>query len=199
MNVELRDEARDDLVRKFYPMQTREGPHFNPIPVLNRALHSLEENTSGQHSQRFLKWTLTLPVLTFILMTNGYAVVFSRFHGYQSSSTLFGVPVVSIGDSPRGIIALGGDARGFVAIGGCSNGVVAIGGFSIGIVAIGGGAIGLFSFGGLSIGLICAIGGGAFGLYSFGGGAVGGHAYGGVAGGYYTAMGHEREFLLFHQ
>lgn len=47
--------------------------------------------------------------------------------------------------------------------------------------------------------LICAIGGGAFGLYSFCGGAVGGHAYGGVAGGYYTAMGHEREFLLFHE
>jgi hypothetical protein len=180
-------------------MQTREGAHFDPFPILNRTLHSLEEKSSPQNSQRYLKWTLTLPMLALILMTNSYGVFYHRFHGYQSSSTLFGVPVVSIGNSPRGLIAFGGDARGFVAVGGCSIGVIAIGGFSIGIVAIGGGAIGLFSFGGLSIGLICAIGGGAFGLYSFGGGAFGGHAYGGVAGGYYTAMGHEREFLMFHE
>lgn len=180
-------------------MQTREGVLFDPIPIFNRSLRWLEENTSLQNSQRSLKWTMTLPILAFILITNGYALVFSRFHGYQSTSTLFGVPVISVGDSPRGIIALGGDARGFLAIGGGSIGVIAFGGFAIGIVAVGGGAFGLFSFGGLSIGLICAIGGGAFGMYSFGGGAIGGHAYGGLAGGYYTAMGHEREFLLFHE
>jgi hypothetical protein len=180
-------------------MQTREGPHFDPIPILNRTLHSLHDMLSPKNSQRFLKWTMTLPMLALILMTNGYAVVFSRFHGFQSSSTLFGVPVISVGDSPRGIIALGGDARGFLAIGGGSIGAIAIGGFAIGIVAVGGGAIGLFSFGGLSIGLICAIGGGAFGMYSLGGGAIGGHAYGGVAGGFYTAKGDEREFLLFDE
>jgi hypothetical protein len=180
-------------------MKTREGPHFNPIPSLNGALRSLHEISSPQNSHRFLKWTLTLPMIALILMTNGYAAVFSRFHGYQSSSTLLGIPFISIGDSPRGVIALGGDARGFLAIGGGSIGVVSVGGFSIGIVAIGGGAIGLFSFGGLSIGLIFALGGGAFGLYAFGGGAIGGHAYGGVVGGYYTAEGNEREFLLFNE
>ena len=185
--------------RKIYAMQKREGPHHDPIPILNRTLHSLHDMLSPKNSQRFLKWTMTLPVLALILMTNGYAFVFSRVHGYQSSSTLFGVPVISVGDSPRGVIALGGDARGFLAIGGSSMGVVAIGGLSVGIIAIGGGAFGLISIGGLSVGLICALGGAACGLYAFGGGAMGGHAYGGGAGGVYTAMGNEKEFLLFHE
>lgn len=117
---------------------------------------------------------------------------------YQSSTRIFGLPLISIAFGPsaderigraRGIIALGDRARGWVAIGGVSLGIFSIGGVAGGVFAVGGVAIGLFSLAGAAVGLLVAIGGGAFGGIATGGLAVGFVAQGGLAIGYYARGG----------
>ena len=117
---------------------------------------------------------------------------------YQSSTRLFGLPIVAwaYGPVPGEKI---GHAKGIFAFGDRATGIVAVGGLARGVVAIGGMAVGLITFGGLSIGLIAAMGGLAIGGLSYGGLSIGGVgsggfvlaviAVGGMAVGYWAAGG----------
>jgi hypothetical protein len=125
---------------------------------------------------------------------------------YQSSTRMFGLPLVSIatgptpgepvghargvfafGDKATGLVAIGGKAVGLVAVGGMAFGGVAVGGMSLGLIgAIGGMAVGALSWGGLSVGLL-ASGGLAVGFFASGGLAIGVYAMGGAAIGQHIA------------
>ncbi len=100
---------------------------------------------------------------------------------YQSTATLFGVPLVhiatgetidgryrrgvatgwfAIGDIAFGIvIACGGVAVGGVGFGGLALGVLPIGGVALGILAFGGVALGVIAIGGLAVAWHAAVGG----------------------------------------
>jgi hypothetical protein len=114
---------------------------------------------------------------------------------YQSSTRLFGLPLVSIALGPdargragraRGYIAIGDHATGVFALGGFARGVVALGGVSLGGVTFGGVSLGTFAaFGGLSVAWLgSAVGGFALGLVANGGFAAGAIAQGGFAAGW---------------
>lgn len=128
---------------------------------------------------------------------------------YESSTRIFGWPLLSIatgpvgeetkghasgvfayGDYASGVFALGGVARGVFAVGGVAIGVVAIGGISLGLLmslaglaaggmVTGGVAVGVWVQGGVAIGII-ADGGVALGWFARGGVAIGQHVMGGT-------------------
>jgi uncharacterized integral membrane protein len=126
-------------------------------------------------------WIIAALVLGSLLgLTNRSTSVSGRVKSassgirYESTSKLFGLPIVSIASGPypernedRGL------AIGIIAIGDISLGVLSFGGIACGVISAGGASFGLVSFGGLSIGII-AIGGAAIGLLA----AVGGLAIG---------------------
>ncbi len=103
---------------------------------------------------------------------------------YKSRRTVFGLPLVHIKLSQRGLCV----AKGIIAIGNVSVGLLSIGCFSLGLVSAGALALGLAAAGGISAGLL-ALGGCALGYFAVGGSAVGVYALGGAAAGASVAMG----------
>ena len=110
---------------------------------------------------------------------------------YQSSTRIFGLPLVHIaqGVNPqtgrlrvaKGIIAVGNVAFGLLAVGGLAFGGLTLGGVTLGLVAIGGLALGGISLGGLALGVFLALGGAAIaGQYAIGGLAIAPHTISGV-------------------
>jgi hypothetical protein len=116
---------------------------------------------------------------------------------YESPTRIAGLPLLAMGEHPRGIIAFGNFPVGVIAIGGASVGLIAIGGVAIGGLALSGLSLGIFAIGGGAVGW-WAFGGGAAGYYATGGGAAGAYAYSGngVALGYCEAHGRQKEKLL---
>ncbi len=151
-------------------------------------------------SLRFMKWLWSF-LIVFMLL--GFALnylVLSRKplnEPYESSARIGGLPLVSIGAQPYGVIAIGGRPTGVLAVGGVAVGVVAFGGVAVGVVALSGLSVGLLAVGGGALGW-WALGGGAAGYCAFGGLAVGGYAYagGGIALGYHEASGRQKERLF---
>ena len=113
----------------------------------------------------------------------GPVVVENHYHyegwryEYRSKRTLFGLPLVHINLSQRGltwargIIAIGNVATGFLAIGCFAAGIVSLGAIALGLLALAGMAMGLVALGGISLGGIAA-GGCALGYLAIGGAAV---------------------------
>lgn len=105
---------------------------------------------------------------------------------YKSERTLWGLPLVHINLSQRGltwargILAIGNVATGVVAIGCFAAGIFSLGAICLGLLVLAGMAVGIVSMGGISIGLI-ALGGCALGYLAVGGSAVGVYAGGGAA------------------
>jgi hypothetical protein len=116
---------------------------------------------------------------------------------YESRERINGLPLVSIGSSPRGVIAIGGQPTGVIAVGGLAVGVIAIGGLAVGGIALGGLSVGLLALAGLALGWR-AVGGCALGQAALGGLAIGRYAYAGhgVAIGYDEASGKQFEKLI---
>lgn len=105
----------------------------------------------------------------------------SYFRGYvyDSKTTLFGMPLVSIRLRLFGRVMRSQDV---------ARGVIAIGNIAVGAVSLGLMSVGLFSVGALSVGLL-ALGALAFGLAALGPVAVGLLAFGPVAAGLWYAGG----------
>lgn len=105
---------------------------------------------------------------------------------YKSERTLFGLPLVHVNLSQRGltwargIVAIGNVATGVVAIGCFAAGILSLGAICLGLLVLAGMAVGLVALGGISIGII-AVGGCALGYLAIGGSAVGVYAGGGAA------------------
>lgn len=122
----------------------------------------------------------------------GPVVVENHYHyegwryEYRSKRTLFGLPLVHINLSQRGltwargIVAIGNVATGFLAIGCFAAGIVSLGAIALGLLALAGMAMGLVALGGIGLGGIAA-GGCALGYLAIGGSAVGVYAAGGAA------------------
>lgn len=122
----------------------------------------------------------------------GPVVVENHYHyegwryEYKSKRTIWGMPLVHINLSQRGltwargILAIGNVATGVVAIGCFAVGIFSLGAICLGLLALAGMAVGLFALGGISIGLI-ALGGCVLGYLAIGGSAVGVYAGGGAA------------------
>lgn len=113
---------------------------------------------------------------------------------YKSKRTLFGLPLVHVNTSYRGLTR----AKGILAVGNVATGVVAVGGFSVGLVSVGGLSLGLLSLAGFALGAVAvgaitvglaAVGGISYGLLAMGGVALGQYAGGGVAVGRFMAVG----------
>ena len=123
---------------------------------------------------------------------SGAVVVEHHYHyegwhyEYKSQRTLWGLPLVHINPSQRGltwargIVAIGNVATGFIAIGCFAAGLISLGAMAVGLLALAGFAMGLLALGGISVGLI-ALGGCALGYLAIGGSAVGVYAAGGAA------------------
>lgn len=125
-----------------------------------------------------------------------------RGYAYDSKTTLFGMPLVSIRfrlygrpmrtrDVARGVIAIGNIAVGIFSIGLFSAGLLSLGLMSAGLLSIGCLAFGLAALGPVAIGLL-AFGPVALGLWYAGGvAALGGRIAVGVAAVGETAVGYD--------
>ena len=105
---------------------------------------------------------------------------------YKSRRTLWGLPLVHVNLSgrgltwARGIVAIGNVATGLVAVGCFAAGLLSVGAICLGLLVIAGFALGLVSLGGIALGGL-AVGGCALGYVALGGSAVGVYAAGGAA------------------
>lgn len=108
---------------------------------------------------------------------------------YKSKKTLWGMPLVHISRSAKGVIAIGIRARGIISVG-----VLSMGLLSVGLLAFGMFAIGMFALGAAANGMIAAgvfaLGGVAAGVFSLGGVSFGWLSYGGVSIGKYAFGGY---------
>ncbi|MBL4541133.1 MAG: hypothetical protein JKP98_25405 [Rhodobacteraceae bacterium] len=160
-------------------MITRSGPHFDPLPGLNRRMARLGLRlASGDVSIRLYALAICLACIAFGLLLDAFLPAAGPATPLHIGPRILGLPLI--------------------AIGGVATGWIAIGGLAVGVVAIGGGAFGVISLGGLALGLALAVGGGAVGYYANGGLAVGGYAYAGngVAFGRFQAQGNQHEALI---
>ena len=113
---------------------------------------------------------------------------------YRSRCTLWGLPLVHINLSQRGltwargIIAIGNVATGLVAVGCFAAGLLSVGAICLGLLVIAGIALGVVSIGCISIGML-AFGGVALGYLAVGGSCFGIYAVGGAAGATDIAVG----------
>ena len=120
-----------------------------------------------------------------VVVENHYHYELWRYE-YKSKRTLWGLPLVHINLSyrgltwARGIIAIGTVATGVVAIGCFAAGIFSLGALCLGLLALAGMAVGVVAIGGIGVGLI-ALGGCALGYLAIGGSAVGVYAAGGAA------------------
>jgi hypothetical protein len=152
--------------------------------------------------QRYRRFMIGFWIVWAAFMVMGHGLThgistFGPLPPYESSTHIAGLPLFAYGQHARGIVAVGGFSVGLIAVGGVAIGGIAFGGVAIGGIALSGVSLGILAIAGLAAGW-WAVGGGAFGYYAFGGLAFGGHAYagGGVAYGYYTASGRQKEKLL---
>jgi hypothetical protein len=177
-------------------MLTRPGS--NPGPEWMRKLDSSSRNPR-EHLRIIRRLWLFSGIPMFAALFLGLSLVpqAARHGNYESPVRIGGMPLLSTGSTPHGIIAIGGRATGILAIGGIAIGWFALGGIAVGGVAFGALSAALFAFGGAAIGWR-AMGGAAFGHSALGGLAVGGHAYAGtgVAYGYHEASGQLKESLF---
>ncbi len=107
----------------------------------------------------------------------------------ETKTKIFGVPLVSFGVKPYGVIAIGAFARGFIAIGWTAKGIITIAQFGYGVIAVTQFGFGLFSLsqfgfgligvGQFALGLVLAVGQGALGFIANGLGATGYYAMSG--------------------
>ena len=113
---------------------------------------------------------------------------------YKSRRTLWGLPLVHVNLSgrgltwARGIVAIGNVATGLVAVGCFAAGLLSIGAICLGLLVIAGFALGLVSIGCISVGAL-AFGGVALGYLVVGGSCFGVYAVGGAAGATDIAIG----------
>jgi hypothetical protein len=127
---------------------------------------------------------------TFAALFLGLALVpqAARHGNYESPVRTGGMPLLSTGSTPHGVIAIGGRATGILAIGGIAIGWIAVGAMAVGGVALGGLSVGFFAFGALAIGWRAALAGLAVGGYAYAGS--------GAAYGYHKASGKLKESLF---
>ena len=142
-------------------------------------------------------WVSMVAALAPLLIAGVGALIFldELKEAHQGGTDVWGLPVVAIGEEPRGwisigkrpvgVVAIGTGAMGVVAVGTMAIGVVAIGTIGIGIVSVGSLAVGLLSWGAVAIGFVS---GGAFSLgwFAFGACVAGWYAYGAYAVGAYA-------------
>lgn len=146
-----------------------------------------------------------VPVIVVAIGVGAFSVEIG--HAYLAGAEVWGLPVIAIGDAPRGWISIGYDSVGVVAIGLKAVGVIAIGNVAIGVVAIGPVAsVGVVSVSVLSVGLrslgvvslgwvsngVFSVGRFALGIIPVGWYACGGHAIGVYAWGVHAAWGFKR-------
>ncbi len=170
---------------------------------MRRASEAMTRTPPDQQAPaRYRRWMIGFWIGWAVLMLAGNLVIRpavnrAPLHRWESSIRIAGLPLVAVGEHPRGIVAVGGVPVGVIAIGGVAMGVVAFGGLAAGGLALGGLSVGVLAFGGGALGW-WALGGGAVGIYAFGGLAIGRHAYAanGVALGYDEAHGRQKESLL---
>lgn len=157
-------------------------------------LPPLAQRLCSNKGIRRLLWPLGLCVLIAVLgptlIAGVGALVFldDLKDAHQSATEVWGLPVVAIGEAPRGWISIGREPVGVVAIGGYAVGVFASGIVAIGVVAIGTIGIGVVSIGTLALGLL-SLGAVAMGFASGGAVALGRLAFGACAVGWYAAGG----------
>jgi hypothetical protein len=177
-------------------MLTRPGS--NPGPEWMKKLDASSRDPR-EHLRSVKRLWLFYGLPTFAALFLGLALVpqAARHGNYESPMRTGGMPLLSTGSTPHGVIAIGGRATGILAIGGIATGWIAVGAIAVGGVALGGLSVGLFAFGALAIGWR-AMGGAALGHAALGGLAVGGYAYAGsgAAYGYHQASGKLKENLF---
>ncbi len=177
-------------------MLTRPGS--NPGPEWMKKLDASSRDPR-EHLRSVKRLWLFYGLPTFAALFLGLALVpqAARHGNYESPVRTGGMPLLSTGRTPHGVIAIGGRATGILAIGGIAIGWIAVGAIAVGGVALGGLSVGFFAFGALAIGWR-AMGGAALGHAALGGLAVGGYAYAGsgAAYGYYEASGKLKESLF---
>ena len=165
------------------------------LPPLAQRLCSQKE-TSGL-ARRFSS-AVSIGTLVPLLITWVGALVFlDELKDAQIGTEVWGLPVVAIGEEPRGWISIGRRPVGVVAIsgeravgvvaisGGCAVGVLAIAPLAIGVVAIGAMGIGVVSLGAIALGL-WSLGAFSMGWISFGALGMGRLAFGGLTFGWYS-------------
>ncbi len=172
----------------------------NLVGVSRQAVQKWEAGTSrpdldnltalARYFNVTLDWLITgreaeMPQTGPVVVENHYHYEGWRYE-YKSKRTLWGLPLVHINLSQRGltwargIIAIGNVATGVVAIGCFAAGLFSLGAICLGLLALAGMAMGVFALGGISLGFI-AVGGCALGYLAIGGSAVGTYAAGGAA------------------
>ncbi len=118
-----------------------------------------------------------------------FRYTYNRIQTMETKTKIFGMPLLSIGVSPRAFVAIGVSPRGFIAIGWIGRGVITIAQFGYGIIAVTQFGFGLLSLSQFGFGLI-AVGQFALGLVlAVGQGALGFIANGISATGYYAMPG----------
>jgi len=79
-----------------------------------------------------------LPMFAALFLGLFFVPQAARHGNYESPVRIGGMPLLSTGSTPRGVIAIGGRATGILAIGGIAIGWIALGGIAGGGVALGG-------------------------------------------------------------
>jgi hypothetical protein len=168
-------------------MLTRPGSH--PGPEWMKKLDASSRDPREQLRSVKRLW-LFYGLPTFAALFLGLALVpqAARHGNYESPVRTGGMPLLSTGSTPHGVIAIGGRATGILAIGGIAIGWIAVGAMAVGGVALGGLSVGFFAFGALAIGWRAALAGLAVGGYAYAGS--------GAAYGYYEASGKLKESLF---
>ena len=176
------------------------------LPPLAQRLRSDE---GARRLARRLGLGLLIVALGPLLVAGVGALVFfdELKEAHQGGTEVWGLPMVAIGEEPKGWISIGERPVGVVAIGaGRAVGVLAIAPVAVGVVAFGTVGLGVVSVGTLAVGLwslgIAAIGFASVGLvalgrlasgvlgvgwYAFGAVAVGAYAWGTMARGFFRA------------
>ncbi len=193
-----------DFHTRLYDLRKRAGLSqeelANLVGVTRQAVQKWEAGTSRPDMDNLVALARYFNVTLDWLITGqegeslrpGPVVVENHYHyegwryEYKSERTLFGLPLVHINLSQRGltwargIIAIGNVATGVVAVGCFAAGIFSLGALCLGVLALAGMALGLVAMGGIGVGLI-ALGGCALGYLAIGGTAVGVYAAGGAA------------------
>lgn len=172
----------------------------NLVGVSRQAVQKWEAGTSrpdldnltalARYFNVTLDWLITgreaeVPQAGPVVVENHYHYEGWRYE-YKSERTLWGLPLVHINLSQRGltwargVLAIGNVATGVVAIGCFAAGIFSLGAICLGLLALAGMAMGLVALGGISLGFL-AVGGCALGYLAIGGSAVGVYAGGGAA------------------
>ena len=118
-------------------MLTRLGS--NPGPEGMKKLDASSRDPR-EHFRSVKRLWLFYGLPTFAALFLGLALVpqAARHGNYASPVRTGGMPLLSTGSTPHGVIAIGGRATGILAIGGIAIGWIAVGAIAVGGVALGG-------------------------------------------------------------